>query len=371
MGQQHSLETSLENSKHHQLIQKQINKMESESSSSSMYHLLCEASSHSGWPHLVNQLLYENNDSLLKKTFFTCYPNKSQSDYIFLLTFEALKFYESSQIQSETHVNESLVKFFSDSGYTLVFPGLKSYLFHCLFLGKDSSQLLWPLTFTSSRLLDVNSTFLLQLCLISSKIESSGSWKCLFSTSSHGKSWTVFTDSIQNAQSSLVIIKDKQGSVFGGFASQPWDVHPNFYGNDKSFLFTLKPNLQLFFSSGLNKNYQYYCSGTKTLSNGLGFGGQLDYFALWIKDDFEHGSCRSEPLSTTYSNPLLSSTPDFEIDSVEVWGVLELQLDDRLIDKHKSSVLDQIGEAEFLEMAGKTMYSKDIPREPVDPPCFR
>lgn len=46
-----------------------------------------------------------------------------------------------------------------------------------------------------------------------------------------------------------------------------------------------------------------YCNqGMKTLPNGLGMGGQLDYFAIFLNKDLLTGHCKGEP-STTYRNP--------------------------------------------------------------------
>lgn len=94
----------------------------------------------------------------------------------------------------------------------------------------------------------------------------------------------------------------------------------------------------------------------------------MEYFGLWIDDTLETGSCRGEPRSTTYNNPVLSSMPDFKIDTVEVWNIQDREKDDRLLDKEsRHSVLDTgIGESALLEMAGKTMYSKDVKEQKID-----
>ena len=52
-----------------------------------------------------------------------------------------------------------------------------------------------------------------------------------------------------------------------------------------------------------------------------GAGGQLDYFGLWLSAEFGVGHSKAKPKCTTYSSPMLSSSEDFVIDSVEVWGV--------------------------------------------------
>ena len=48
-------------------------------------------------------------------------------------------------------------------------------------------------------------------------------------------------------------------------------------------------------------------------------GGQLDYFGFWIDAEFGKGKC--SPSCTTFDSPQLSSTENFTIEELEVWGV--------------------------------------------------
>lgn len=48
--------------------------------------------------------------------------------------------------------------------------------------------------------------------------------------------------------------------------------------------------------------------------NGVGFGGQLDYFGLWIDASFEKGHSKGSPRSTTYGNPPLAVEEEFYLD---------------------------------------------------------
>ena len=50
-------------------------------------------------------------------------------------------------------------------------------------------------------------------------------------------------------------------------------------------------------------------------------GGQFDYFGLWIDDTFNTGHSKAAPKSTTYNSPQLSAAPEFEVDTIEVWGI--------------------------------------------------
>jgi len=65
----------------------------------------------------------------------------------------------------------------------------------------------------------------------------------------------------------------------------------------------------------------------KTKSNSKGYGGQLNYFGLWIDGNFETGHSKAKPLSTTYNSPCLSGKESFKIKNIEVWCVLEPEPD--------------------------------------------
>ena len=50
-------------------------------------------------------------------------------------------------------------------------------------------------------------------------------------------------------------------------------------------------------------------------------GGQLEYFGLWLSADFGIGHSKAKPKCSTYGSPMLSSSEEFEIDTLELWGV--------------------------------------------------
>ncbi|PKC60178.1 TLD-domain-containing protein [Rhizophagus irregularis] len=164
----------------------------------------------------------------------------------------------------------------------------------------------------------------------------------------------------------MVIVGDKDGNIFGGFAYEDWELKPNWYGNEKNFLFSIRPKLRIFPSTGYNDHYQYLNYGTKTLPNGLGMGGQFDFCGLWINSDIINGNSMATPLSSTYSSPQLSKKQEFKVDEIEVWLVKLTDKDPDEIPKGpKCSALDKNpAELELLEMAtNKKMYSKEV-REP-------
>lgn len=72
-------------------------------------------------------------------------------------------------------------------------------------------------------------------------------------------------------------IPTQDGYVFGGFASVPWQISSEWYGDEKCFLFTLRPKMAVYLSTGLNNHYMYLQHGAKTLPNGLVCGSRMSF----------------------------------------------------------------------------------------------
>jgi hypothetical protein len=53
----------------------------------------------------------------------------------------------------------------------------------------------------------------------------------LFSSNQHGESFSTFCKSLLGCEGpTLIVVRDKEGHVFGGFASTKWQMDPNFRG---------------------------------------------------------------------------------------------------------------------------------------------
>jgi len=215
-----------------------------------------------------------------------------------------------------------------------------------------------------SRLLKPEDLFIIDLFIPSFHINDQ--WNQLYDDSTSGQNWTVFSNCIEDQGSTVIIVRDKNDHVFGGFASQEWDHRPKFYGDNRSFLFTLRPEINIYKATDINDHYQYFNDKSQSLPNGLAMGGQFDYFGFYISSDFENG--HSKGVSTTYNNPTLSSQAEYKIDAIEVWLIKEKERDDRLIDhkklKQQGSVMNRMEDMTFLEMSGIKMYSKDARAQP-------
>lgn len=158
------------------------------------------------------------------------------------------------------------------------------------------------------------SVFLLDYQL-PSEFQSNIYWKKIFCLRDMGVSWTNFMNALMNNPgSTLLVMKDTDGYVFGALAGSNWSIEPKFYGTPDSYLFRLAPKMEVFKPTGINSNYQYFHHGAHTLPNGIGFGGQMDYWGLFLRsDDFKRGVSMANPTSTTFGNTRLSKNENFEL----------------------------------------------------------
>lgn len=147
-------------------------------------------------------------------------------------------------------------------------------------------------------------------------------WKLLYNSARHGLAFNRFTAHCVDQGPTLVILRDKDGFVFGGFAAEDWKKSGKFFGKPECFVFQLKPRRIVYRSTSDNQNYMWLNWGTETLFNGVGMGGQMDFFGWCLDDFFESGHCRGNP-SSTYRNSQLSKQAEFTLDYCEVWQLKE------------------------------------------------
>ncbi|KAI4300591.1 hypothetical protein L6164_033950 [Bauhinia variegata] len=146
-------------------------------------------------------------------------------------------------------------------------------------------------------------------------------WKLLYHSAFHGLSFNTFSGNISNHEGpTVLIIKDKEGCIYGGYASQPWERHADFYGDMKCFLFQLYPKGSIFRPTGANNNLQW-CAinfSSEDIPNGIGFGGRVNHFGLFISANFDGGHTFS---CSTFGSPCLSKTSHICPEVIECWGV--------------------------------------------------
>ncbi|KAG2184375.1 hypothetical protein INT43_000284 [Umbelopsis isabellina] len=204
-------------------------------------------------------------------------------------------------------------------------------------------------------------------CLASTSTSKSSPHQLIFSSKIDGSSWQNFVNNITNQGALILAIKTTDGDVIGGFIDSALQLETRWTGNTSNFLYRLDPMGLWDASAGNNDHYQYLCWGKKSLPNGFGMGGQFDYCGLWLDADFSHGHSKAGPLCSTYSSPRLTSKEEFTIDMVEAWLVRPLPVDPNNPDpRSQGSVLNNAEGMAFLEMAGRKLYSKDLPQADKD-----
>ena len=82
-------------------------------------------------------------------------------------------------------------------------------------------------------------------------------WKLIFSTSLHGFSLGSLYRRCQQDTTSptLLCIEDTRGNMFGALLSCPIKLQDHFYGTGESFLFTCRPEFNIYNWSGENQHF--------------------------------------------------------------------------------------------------------------------
>lgn len=150
----------------------------------------------------------------------------------------------------------------------------------------------------------------------------------------------------------MLIIKDKEGYVYGGYASQPWERHGDFYGDMKSFLFQIFPKASIFKPTGANSNIQW-CAvnfSSDSIPNGIGFGGRVNHFGLFLSASFDEGQTFT---CTTFGSPCLSNINRIHPEVIECWGVVPKGAQQERHETGKGTILERFKEdRHMLNMVG-------------------
>ncbi|CAL9094721.1 unnamed protein product [Musa acuminata var. zebrina] len=178
-------------------------------------------------------------------------------------------------------------------------------------------------------------------------------WQLLYHSAVNGLSFSTFLGNISNGDGpTVLIIKDTEGYVYGGYASQPWERQSDFYGDMKSFLFQLYPKASIFRPTGANNNLQW-CAvnfSSDSIPNGIGFGGRANHFGLFLSANFDQGHTFS---CTTFNSPCLSKTSKIHPETIECWGVLAKGPQNGKPEVLKGTVLERFKEdRNMLKMVG-------------------
>lgn len=179
-------------------------------------------------------------------------------------------------------------------------------------------------------------------------------WKLIYHSALNGLSFTTFLGNISNdVGPTVLVIKDKEGCIYGGYASQPWERHSDFYGDMKCFLFQLYPKASIFRPTGANANIQW-CAvnfSSENIPNGIGFGGRVSHFGLFLSASFDQGHTFT---CTTFGSPCLSKSNMIYPEVIECWRIVSKGAqDEKNSNAGKGSVLERFKEdRHMLNMVG-------------------
>ncbi|KAF1790847.1 TLDc domain [Phytophthora cactorum] len=135
--------------------------------------------------------------------------------------------------------------------------------------------------------------------------------------------------------STLTIIRDTQGAVFGMFCDTEWKESSRYYGGNGCFLFRLAPEIAIYRGFALPR--------------GLGMGGSTEKFRLFLSEDLDENSYTTAKC-LSFEPGRLSSSEQFVIDAMEVWGCggEESELSQKA---HRQETADLINRARKVDKA--------------------
>ena len=134
----------------------------------------------------------------------------------------------------------------------------------------------------------------------------------VFSISVDGCALRSFYDKCEGVSNSILVIKDEDGNIFGGYASEVWQPKFNFFGTGECFLFSyFKENrINVYNSTGENEHYMYGDNDQ------ICMGCSDDYFSLSLRNNLLDGYSKK---TKTYNNECLNDKDKFTIVKLELW----------------------------------------------------
>lgn len=153
----------------------------------------------------------------------------------------------------------------------------------------------------------------------------------LYTTEEHGCSLTTFYVRVEKHEPTLLLIKTCNNEVFGAYCSTRWcernlkddrGHRQAYFGTGETFLFSLFPERTKYPWVGIygDKNLGHGCelfmaADSKMITIGGGEGQ-----AIWMDENIRYGKTDR---CTTFNNPPLCPSGDFEIRVLEVYGFAE------------------------------------------------
>ena len=148
-------------------------------------------------------------------------------------------------------------------------------------------------------------------------------WTFLFSSAAHGRSFRTLSGRITGRGAVLILMRDSKGRLAAGASDVSLTKRAAFAGGPGCRVAQLSPGPpHCYAPSGNNTNFAWFAEGFESVPNGLGFGGQVGHYAIFLDAGMESGHSR---FSATYANPALLGEGDgagrFQLDVVEAWSL--------------------------------------------------
>ena len=160
----------------------------------------------------------------------------------------------------------------------------------------------------------------------------------------------------------VVIFKDRRGAVFGAYLPRGLLEGKDFNRVDSgTFLFQVFPEIRVRRWAGreASRNFNFFNVTSPHYVKGIGFGGQVPYFRLFVDEDLKSVSS-VESDATFEAGQLLSDSEQVELSGVEIWG---LGGEQALADYHrKRSDLREIRE-ERKKVEKRAFVESDFDKE--------
>jgi TLD len=153
-----------------------------------------------------------------------------------------------------------------------------------------------------------------QVLLSIPKVFQYRSWELLYATYKHGRSLTSFYRNTEKPGPNILVVKDHQKFVFGGYFSGAWKKCSGPYGTGECFVFTFKntERMKCYYSGLVNTFYMFSDNDALVVGSGGAAG-------IYIDKNFESGTSGK---SQTYNNQVLSSEEHYDIIDIELWGLI-------------------------------------------------
>ncbi|CAH0475853.1 unnamed protein product [Peronospora belbahrii] len=159
-------------------------------------------------------------------------------------------------------------------------------------------------------------------------------WYCIYSVASNGSALETFLLLAKRQRPTLLVIKDAEGNVFGGFASDEWHHAFHYYGTGESFLFSFASSSAVgeFMKYPWSRKNSYFmlCSDESLI---MGGGGN---FGLFLDSDLSSGTSGA---CETFDSPPLTPSQQFSCVQLELWGFTTGDKPLHLGERQRKSVL--------------------------------